>query len=140
MDEPLIAVVDRVRSLPGLRFAVLFGSVATGRAGRGSDLDVALSFDPSAQPTFEEQLAVAAELSLGAGRDVDLVVLEEAGTVLRREVARNGRLLWERDRGAFLRFRCAVAGEWEDFAPVLEVCRRGFLEAVGRRGGVDGAG
>lgn len=121
-------------AVPGLRFAVLFGSTATGRATPASDLDVALSFDHARSPGFADQLALAADLSRDSGRDVDLVVLEEAGTVLRREVSRRGRLLWERAPGEFARFRCALAVEWEDFAPFFEKCRRGFLQALIRQG------
>ena len=134
MDVRLAAIAARLASVPGLRFAALFGSAAAGRATSGSDLDVALSFEHGRSPGFAAQLALAADLSRDSGRDVDLVVLEEAGTVLRREVVRGGLLLWERVPGEFARFRCALAVEWEDFAPFFETCRRGFLRAVMRQG------
>jgi predicted nucleotidyltransferase len=134
VDARLAAIAARLASVPALRFAALFGSAAAGRATPGSDLDVGLSFEHRRSPGFAAQLALAADLSRDSGRDVDLVVLEEAGTVLRREVALRGRLVWERAPGAFARFRCGLAVEWEDFAPFFETCRRGFLQAVIRKG------
>ena len=41
MDARVAAIVGRVASVPGLRFAALFGSAAVGRAAPGGDLDIA---------------------------------------------------------------------------------------------------
>jgi predicted nucleotidyltransferase len=130
-------LVAHLRGLPGLRFIALFGSSAVGRATGESDVDLAISVDGDELPSFDEQLALAASLSELAGRDADLVVLEEASTILRREVARGGRLLWEREPGAFIRFQAATAWEYEDLVPVLEICRRGFLASLVRKGARD---
>ena len=130
-------ILARLTTQPGLRFAALFGSEATGRAAAGSDLDLAVSFDAGCQPTFEAQVALAAELSAIACRDVDLVVVEQASTILRREIARRGRTLWNREPGDFIRFQAAAAFEYEDLAPVLETCRRAFLAALTSSGSPD---
>lgn len=88
MDETLRRISERLRTVSGLRFAAVFGSVAEGRAGTRSDLDVAASFDRGAVPGLDDLIALAADLTAVAERDIDLVALDEASTVLRWEVAR----------------------------------------------------
>ena len=69
-----------------LVLALVFGSVATGRARPGSDLDIAVA---GLAPMGSERLA---DLALGvsrlAGREVDILDLREAhGTILERILA-----------------------------------------------------
>ncbi|MBI5490588.1 MAG: nucleotidyltransferase domain-containing protein [Deltaproteobacteria bacterium] len=136
MDSTFDQIVARLRGLPGLRFVALFGSAASGRATARSDLDIAVSVGHDGRPSFDEQLTLSASLSGIAGRDVDLVVVEEASTILRRQIALQGRALWEREHGNFIRFQASAAFEYEDFAPVFRVCRDGFLAALMRKGDV----
>ncbi|MBI5500775.1 MAG: nucleotidyltransferase domain-containing protein [Deltaproteobacteria bacterium] len=136
MDGMWDDIVARLKGLSGLRFVALFGSAAAGRSAAGSDLDVAVSFDHDCRPSFDEQLGLAASLSGIARRDVDLIVVEEASTVLRRQIALHGFAAWERVRGDFIRFQAAAAFEHEDFAPIFRRCRDGFLAALVRKGDV----
>lgn len=101
----------------------LFGSTVTGGQHAASDLDIAfLSSRPvPTRQTFD----AASDLAALAGRDVDLVDLARASTVLRAQVVGTGRLIYESDP-------CRV-GEFEmyaisDYARLNEE-RREVLEA-----------
>ena len=66
----LSALRAALRTEPNVRLAVLFGSVATGAEGEGSDVDLLVALrDPSAAGLA----ALAARLSDRVGRDVQLV-------------------------------------------------------------------
>lgn len=85
-----------------VRLAYVFGSVAAGRAGAGSDVDVAVVFTESPAPRDLD--ALAEELGAAAGRLVDLVDLANAPPLLAHEVIRSGRCVVCRDsteRGEF---------------------------------------
>ena len=81
-------VSDRV---PGLAAVYLFGSQAREDAGPGSDIDLAVltlgSLDPVERWKLQEDLAAQAH------KNVDLVDLRRASTVMRVQVLRDSRLL-----------------------------------------------
>ncbi|MDZ7804369.1 type VII toxin-antitoxin system MntA family adenylyltransferase antitoxin [Thiohalophilus sp.] len=76
---------------PNIRLAILFGSLATDRAGRDSDLDIAISL--GRPMTSEEQMALISELGERIGRPVDLIDLTRVGEPLLGQIIRHGRLL-----------------------------------------------
>jgi predicted nucleotidyltransferase len=99
------------------RLVVLFGSVA--RDGRGRDLDLAVL--PGAMPGLLEQGRWQAELEgIWAPRPVDLVLLgPDTSPVTRFQVFRDGRCLFEAERGLFERERdraCFLHADSEHFA------------------------
>jgi predicted nucleotidyltransferase len=73
----------------------LFGSRAGGHARPDSDLDLAVL--PGRRPAAWEWLSVQGGLSEELGVEVDLVDLDGASTVLRKEIVSKGRLWWEGD-------------------------------------------
>lgn len=101
-----------------LRFAILFGSVATGRAGPGSDLDVAVY--AGAPLSAEHKRRLIARLAELTGRPVDLVDLRTAGVLVTREVLTRGRLLFCRDRRAYGELAARMVKDAADFLPYVE--------------------
>jgi hypothetical protein len=97
---------DVLARAPSVKAAWLFGSVAEGRDGPLSDLDVAVL--GCAELSFDERAQLAADLERAAGRRCDVVVVEHASPVLGMEIVRSGRRLFCRDEEA--------ADRWEDFA------------------------
>jgi predicted nucleotidyltransferase len=118
--ESLIAALEGAcRSGPPLRLAVLFGSFAVGRPRSGSDVDVAIVPEDEGL-ALSDELALQVQLARACGREVDLVRLDLASTLVRWQVARHGRLIAEGRRGEFHRFRASAASDYIDFAPALE--------------------
>ena len=101
-----------------LCFAILFGSVATGRAGSASDLDVAVF--ATGPLSAERKIALIARLAELSGRPVDLVDLRTAGVLVTREALTRGRLLFCRDRGAYRELATRMVTDVADFLPYVE--------------------
>lgn len=120
-------VAEVVRSLAAFDPAVIyvFGSAALGAVRPDSDLDVA--FLPAAPSDAWAVFQVAQELARQLRREVDLVDLRRASTVLRKEVLRTGRRL--------VTFRARETDEFEmytlsDYARLNEE-RAPVLRALG---------
>lgn len=114
----LEALATAVDSVPELKLAVLFGSAAALRDRADSDLDIGvlLAGDRSA-----DLPALRVRLERVTGRIVDLVPLESAPPLLRMEVARHGRVLLEREPGAWSLFCAHAMIDWWDWAPTARL-------------------
>lgn len=76
-------------ALPGLRLAVVFGSVVGGRQRADSDLDVAV--DAGRPLTCEERMLAIEALAHTFARPVDLVDLRTCGEPLLGQILAKGR-------------------------------------------------
>lgn len=126
-------ILERLRSAlrvgPPMRLAVLFGSAARGELRPDSDVDIAiLPVDRALSLRAELDLQVA--LSRACGRDVDLVRLDLASTLVRWEVARHAEKLWAPHPAEVARFIADAASEYLDFAPAFERAAEAFRRAL----------
>jgi len=99
IDASIEAVKDLLFANERVSAALLFGSVAKGMARSSSDLDVAVvpRAAKDAAALDAEYLDLVARLSLAAGRDVHLILLDRVEPVLGRQVFLGGRTLFDRD-------------------------------------------
>ena len=85
------AILAVFNTQPGIRLAILFGSLAAGRERADSDLDLAV--DAGHRLTAGEKLALVTELAERTGRSVDLVDLHAVGEPLLGQILRHGNRL-----------------------------------------------
>lgn len=126
VDPELAASLGLLRR-SGARFAYLHGSRVGGRAAATSDTDVAAWFG-----TLEvDRLALAARLP----EDVDLLVLDGAPLELAGRVALHGRLLFDLDPVARVRWEADTRKRFLDERPRRRRARQDFAaaRAHGRR-------
>lgn len=83
--ESIHAVLTRH---PEIRLAILFGSMAAGRAKRDSDVDLAVGSDRPLKA--EEKMALMAELAEATGRPIDLIDLLAVGEPLLGQIVKRG--------------------------------------------------
>lgn len=103
---------------PPLTLAVLFGSAAEGRLRVDSDADVAIV--PTADGLdAADETQLRRRLSEAARRDVDLVRVDEASTLLKWRIATTGIPVYETRPGTFARFQARAASEYVEYAPAL---------------------
>lgn len=103
--------------VPGLRLALMFGSVARGTAHPDSDLDLAVWADHPLHASEKIQLIEA--IARASGRAVDLIDLATAGQPLLGEILRDGyRLAGDADTQADLATRAVL--DASDFLPYVE--------------------
>jgi predicted nucleotidyltransferase len=104
-----------------IEIAFLFGSAAAGKLRDNSDADIALLLRhvPGAQKRLDFRLDVAGKISELTERETDIVVLNTAGSLLKYQTARNGKLIFERHKGLAKKFRLAAINEYFDYLPTL---------------------
>jgi predicted nucleotidyltransferase len=134
VDSDLIScLIDLIRErLPDVAAVYRFGSAGTPGEHRGSDIDLAVLPARPLDPVPRWQLAQ--ELATLAHRDIDLVDLLSASTVMRAQVIARGERLFCADERA-----CAT---FEDYAfsayARLNEERREILKDIVERGSVYG--
>ncbi len=112
--KTISAVTEALRTERNVRLAVLFGSLARGHAGEGSDVDVLVSLAEE-RPMYLSHLSV--RLTRALGRDVEVLSLAHVRAhdpALLGAIVRDGRPLVDRD------------GSW----PALIAKRRGIERAA----------
>ncbi len=110
--------------------AWLFGSVARGRERADSDVDVGVLLAggrPKSLADLDHVASLQDRLSRAIGRQVDLVVLNDAPPDLVYRVLRERMLLFERDHGRRIEFEVRARNEYFDLQPNLERYRRTVL-------------
>ena len=90
----------------------LFGSTATGRDRRGSDLDIAIITKKTI--SGRERLRIEADLSSRLRQDVDLVVFGQAAPLLQHQILKYGRLICENDSAERVRQEVQARAEYMD--------------------------
>src|SRR5438445_28924 len=123
-------LADLPEVMPDLRLLVLFGSAARDRASSESDIDLAVQCDG---PADLDAFYLALAPRLGTDR-LDLIDLRRAGPLLAMAVARTGRPLFERERGAFREFQSLASRRYCDTDKLRRARRRAihaFLEREG---------
>ena len=90
----------------------LFGSAATGKDRRNSDLDLAIISKRII--TSRERLKIETELSNRLRRDVDLVVFGQAPPLLQHQILKYGRLVSENDPDERVRQEVRARSEYLD--------------------------
>ncbi|GJI97756.1 toxin-antitoxin system antidote Mnt family protein [Duganella caerulea] len=126
------AIVSALRQqLPALLAIYLFGSRATGQAGRDSDLDLAVLVEGKLEPLAMWELAQS--LADVVGCDVDLIDFRTASTVMQYQILTTGSRLWSKDVQASL-YECAILSQKTE----LDAARSGLLEDIEREGRIDG--
>lgn len=126
MDESLEAVIAEAVAVlrqAGARFAYLHGSRAAGRHRDDSDVDIAAYFGGQAPKSFDVLLPPG----------VDLLILDDAPLELAGRVAVGGRLLFEDDQVARIRWEAMTRKIYFDELPRITQAHQEFAAAVAAR-------
>ena len=121
------AIGDALADVPHVAYALVFGSYARGTAHPGSDVDVALGFGGGRRPGAYELGAIVSRLEEAAGRNVDVVVLEDAPPGLAHRVFRDGAAVLVRDRSALVERKARAILEYLDYRPFEEAMTKAVL-------------
>ncbi len=117
-----------------IAYALLFGSGGRGALRPTSDVDIAIEFRPGTLRDTATLGRLAARLESAVGREVDLVVMEEAASPLAYRIFRDGRIIVEQDHTVLAARKARAILEYLDFKPVEERCADGVLRAAAGRG------
>lgn len=115
----------------GVEAVILFGSQAQGLARAESDYDLAVIATAGAdKTTIYDELYETVSTKIDKLVNVDIVFLSEAPLELKNHVAKYGRILYQADPQAFLRFKESVMEEYCDFAPLRVEFQRATLARI----------
>ncbi len=130
------AIVAAARAaVPGLRAIYRYGSAGSVNERLDSDIDLALLVDPpDSSLCFDKHCRLAAELSLLAGKDVDLSDMRSLPVTLRVQIVTGGVRLFAANEAAAEEYDSRVLS---DYARLNEE-RRAILEDVKKRGSIYG--
>src|SRR4030067_2208771 len=113
-------LIDEVATLlvreTGIRLALIFGSLAKGRARSDSDVDVAVAADRPLDIGIKMRLIE--QLAVLTGRPIDLGDLLVADGLILQQVLVEGRLLFCRDHALYARLMGGIifhSGKWAGF-------------------------
>lgn len=126
--EDLEALREVFRNYPDIRAVYLFGSLAEGRPGPESDLDLAIV--PRSPAARARRLDILADLARVGFCDVDLVFLDTRDIVLQYEAVRLNRVVYQAedfDRGEMY---SRVVRQYLDFLPYLQVQRKAYQRRI----------
>lgn len=126
--DKLAALRSVLEAEPAVRLAYLFGSVARGDDGPGSDIDVALWLGDEA-----DLLALGAlgeRLGVAVGGKVDVTDLRRAPPLLCRQVVAEGEPLCVRDPLFRFDFEMEAVRRYEDTKPLRALQQQLLRELV----------
>lgn len=120
------AVSRALASEANLQVALVYGSAATGKLRRDSDVDVAVLF---AKPlSMDERLALCERLTAATHREIDLVELCNLGGEILHQVLTKGRVLVKNDEQAYYGLLQRMVYNAEDFMPQVRQVLRERVE------------
>lgn len=128
-EERIVAFLQA--ELPELLGIWLFGSQANGHADARSDVDLAVLVAGKVDPMRLWDLGQ--EVATMVDREVDLLDLRAASTVMQYQVITEGRRLWQKDAQAAL-YESAILSD----KTKLDEARAGLLSDIHREGRVYG--
>ncbi|MDI6793902.1 MAG: nucleotidyltransferase domain-containing protein [bacterium] len=126
-NELVAALRGYFAAQPDVIVVYLFGSQVTGRTQADSDVDVAVLLKEEDDfIRFERRLRLGNELEKIVGQPVDLIVLNDAPSLLVHQALKEGDLVFGRDREAQIEFEVRAGQMYADLKPM----RRFFQQAL----------
>ncbi|MCK9524448.1 MAG: nucleotidyltransferase domain-containing protein [Limnochordia bacterium] len=127
--QPDSAVVNEIAQSYDLRLLIYFGSYQTEFYGPDSDIDIAyLAGHPL---TTQERMGLHKDLMLAHRKsEVDLVDLQTADPILRYEIAREGRILFEVEKGLFDRYALFYVKRIYELRPIIKDRMRILMKEI----------
>ena len=141
MEKANVIDIEKINTLlkdyPYIAAAYLFGSLASGRTGPMSDVDIAILLKDNAPKGRElihqeDYLSYRIADALKA-KEVDLVELNRQGLIFQHNVLRTGKLIYDADPAFRKKFEINVITEFCDFEPTLRFIKKFHLQGIKNR-------
>jgi predicted nucleotidyltransferase len=123
METSLKKQLSKILKKKKVILAYLFGSQAKGKTGPLSDIDIAISFDESVQANkrFDLRLETMGQLmDLFKTDEIDLVVLNDAPSLLSHRILKEGILIFSDNDKKRLEFEVKAILKYLDWKPYLD--------------------
>ncbi len=122
-------IIDLVAAQPGIKLAILFGSLSRGQGRVDSDLDMAIA--ESQALTAAKKKDLIGKLAQITGRPVDLIDLQTASGTILKQILTTGRLIYCMDRTLYAEIIKKMLFDQADLMPyrdrILTERRRAWI-------------
>jgi uncharacterized protein len=128
MHPPLATLPNTLKKFPLIQAAYIFGSIASGKERKDSDLD--LGIFPRSPEIRNQRLDILQELAKEGFSNVDLVFLDTDNIVLKYEAIRQNKLIYHTedfDRGSTYSL---IVRQYLDFLPFLRTQRQAYKRKI----------
>jgi len=113
-EQAVNEIIERCKQEEAIVAVYLFGSAASGKMKSSSDLDLALLLESSSDEAFPV-LKFSSDLEKISSRRIDLIILNRSGELLKHQVRRFGKVIFERDKNKRIKFEISGRKRYEDF-------------------------
>ena len=117
-------------------FAYIFGSFVTGTYRNDSDIDLAIFINENI--SFDEYMEIKMKLTEVCKKEIDLIILNSATTLLKFEIYKNHILLFTRDKNKESGFKVRTLFEYNDMKRYLDLSYESTIERLKKEVEVDG--
>lgn len=121
-------LIDELQRDAEISAAILFGSEALGQADQNSDIDIALLYNPKKDYQDFDLFQVRQNLSDLMGRDVDVVLLNDASPIVAMQAIKNGIPLFIRDKQVYQKFEIRLITDYADIKRLREPFEKNILK------------
>lgn len=97
----------------GIKLIYIFGSYAKGTNGKDSDLDIAVFLEDNYN-ALDKLTLIGEFIDIFKRNDIDLVILNDANSVLKHQVIKYGKLLYMQDEDIKVNFEVRTLKEYMD--------------------------
>lgn len=135
MTEDILKIIKdnillELRDISGVDAVYLFGSSVNGKITGSSDIDLAILFSENKTVDID-RLDIMSRLSSAAGRDVDLVILNDASPLLYHEILSTGKLIFENNREYRIQREVKNRKLYEDYRHIHSIYMMGMRKRHG---------
>jgi len=118
LDEILKRLKKFLEKDPNILFALVFGSAASGKFKKDSDIDIAIYVKEDLEPS--EYLKLVTNLCDLVKREVHLIVLNKASPLLRHQVMKEKKILFIKDFDIYANFREKTMTDYDEYLYVSD--------------------
>lgn len=131
-DDPVRGLAEVFEGDIKILVAYMFGSKSRGLHTPESDTDIAVLLSELPENLLDYYLDLTDRVSRVLGDAVDLVVLNTAPPLLRHQVIKYGRVLYNRDERARVEFEARAGKEYLDLKRRRERYDEALMEEISR--------
>lgn len=121
-------IIKTLKERTNIKFIYLFGSAVKGNFTSKSDVDIA--FYSEDELTDYDVFIVGQKLADSIGKEVDLIDIKKATTVLKSQIVGNGEVIYNRDENLLADF---IIRSFKEYA-LLNEERKEIIDCVRERG------
>jgi uncharacterized protein len=124
-------IIDYFSSRPEVAAVYLFGSYARDRQHQTSDVDIGILFEMDARGQFYENIEkYSNDLSRLLRKDIHLVVMNNAGEFLAKQIFSKGKCILQRNKSLVSQYQMKMYSMIAEFSYYQNIIQTGFLLKV----------